>query len=95
MMFIDESNLSTEQKTQLDQIKKDQQEKMQELMKSFRASKDTKNVSELTKQTQELWRTHMAKIRVFVAKDKLKSFDAFLKEWKPQMMKMRQKWQRK
>ena len=35
MQFIDESSLTSDQKTQLEKIKDDQQQKMQDLMQSF------------------------------------------------------------
>jgi len=37
MQFIDESTLTSDQKAQLEKIKDDQQQKMQDLMQSFRA----------------------------------------------------------
>ncbi|HCY21409.1 TPA: hypothetical protein DIC40_06250 [Patescibacteria group bacterium] len=83
MEFINESTLSAEQKTQLDQIKESQQAKMQELMQSFRTGS---GVSETEIDT--IWKAHMAEIRPFVAQDQLDEFDAFVAEGKPQMPRM-------
>lgn len=83
MEFINESALSAEQKAELDQIKESQQVKMQELMQSFRTGSGSSQT-----EIENIWKTHMAEIRPFVAQDQLDEFDAFVAEGKPQMLRM-------
>lgn len=87
MQFIDESSLTADQKTQLEKIRDDQQQKMQDLMQSFRTWSGTSQ-TEIESQIETLWKAHMAEIRPFVAQDQLDEFDAFVAEGKPQMPRM-------
>ncbi len=96
MNFIDETSLSDEQKTQLEQIREDQQEEMQNLMQSLRKSSSTGDDQETITKINELWKTHMTAIRPFVSQDNLADFDAFVAEGKPGSMGMMWKrWLRK
>lgn len=94
MQFIDESTLTSDQKAQLEKIKDDQQQKMQDLMQSFRTGSGTSQ-TEIETQIETLWKAHMAEIRPFVVQDKLAEFDVFVAKGKPQMPRMMQKGWRK
>jgi len=89
MSFINKSSLSDEQKTQLETIINDQQQKMQDIMQS---SRSWSWVSEAELET--VWKENMAQIRPFVAQDQLTEFDKFVAEWKPQMLNFGNRWRR-
>lgn len=87
MQFIDETSLTTEQKSQLDEIKDNQQQEMQNLMQSLRIWSWDSQI-EIESQIETLRKNHMAEIRPFVAQDQIEEFDAFVAEGKPQMPRM-------
>lgn len=87
MQFIDESSLTADQKTQLEKIRDDQQQKMQDLMQSFRTGSGVSQ-TEIESQIESLRKAHMTEIRQFVAQDQLDEFDAFVAEGKPNMPMM-------